>query len=56
MEYMTAKEAAKKWGITPRRVQSLCSEGRIEGAEHMGKIWVIPANARKPERLNEKKR
>lgn len=55
MEYMTAKEAAKKWGVTTRRVQSLCAEGRIKGTERLGKVWVIPADARKPNRLNEKR-
>lgn len=27
-DYMTAKEAAEKWGISQRRVQILCVEGR----------------------------
>lgn len=49
MEFITAKEAAKKWGITPRRVQILCSEGRIEGAWRLGNVWAIPLNAPKPE-------
>ena len=48
MEFITAKEAAKKWGITPRRVQILCSEGRIEGAWRLGNAWAIPMNAPKP--------
>lgn len=26
MEYMSAPEAAKKWGISERRVQKLCEE------------------------------
>nr|AGS51994.1 hypothetical protein [uncultured bacterium contig00006] len=36
MEYMTAKEAAERWGITVRQVQSCCKSGRIEGAVSMG--------------------
>ncbi|MDI3541050.1 MAG: hypothetical protein PWP66_588 [Thermosediminibacterales bacterium] len=32
LDYMTTQEAAPKWGITVRRVQLLCAEGRIEGA------------------------
>lgn len=32
IEYITTCEAAEKWGITVRRVQLLCSQGRIEGA------------------------
>ena len=30
-EYMTVKEAAEKWGIGTRRVNTLCHEGRIDG-------------------------
>ena len=47
-EYMTIKQAAQKWGIGERRINTLCQEGRIEGASKMGNIWVIPANAEKP--------
>lgn len=48
MKYITAREAAKKWGITQRRVQVLCSEGRIEGIFKLGENWAIPENATKP--------
>lgn len=48
MEFMTAKEAAEKWGITPRRVQVLCAEGRIPGAWRLGNAWAIPINSGKP--------
>ncbi|TVX23369.1 helix-turn-helix domain-containing protein, partial [Streptococcus pneumoniae] len=34
--YITAKEAAKKWGISDRRVRILCSEGKIHGAYQEG--------------------
>ena len=30
-EYISAPEAAKKWGISERRVQKLCEENRILG-------------------------
>lgn len=30
--YMTAKEAAAKWGISDRRIRTLCFEGKIPGA------------------------
>lgn len=49
MDYMSAKEAANKWGISKRRVQTLCAEDRIEGAYKVGMVWVIPKNAGKPE-------
>ena len=46
--YRTIKETAELWGITPRRLQVLCSEGRIEGATKFGREWAIPTNAKKP--------
>ncbi len=54
-EYMTAKEAAEKWGITVRRVQLLCVEGRIPGAQKYSSIWAIPRDAEKPKDERVKK-
>lgn len=48
MNGITTKEAAEKWGITPRQVQLLCARGRISGAVRFGKAWVIPADVQKP--------
>lgn len=48
MDFMTIKQASEKWGICTRRVQTLCTEGRIDGAERLGHQWVIPINAEKP--------
>ena len=47
--YMTIKQAAEKWDVTPRRIQKLCADGRIEGAMKFGRDWAIPADAAKPE-------
>ena len=47
MDYMTLKEAAEKWGVTPRRV-NYCAAGRIPGAVKMAGVWLIPKNAEKP--------
>ena len=47
--YRNVKETAKLWGITPRRLQILCAEGRIEGASKLGREWAISINAVKPE-------
>lgn len=49
LSYMSAKEAAEKWSISQRRVSVLCSENRIEGAMMVGKMWIIPSNAKKPQ-------
>lgn len=46
--YMTVQETAEKWGITPRQVQILCKENRVDGAMRMSRIWIIPENAIKP--------
>lgn len=46
--YLTVDEVAKKWGITPRRVQVLCGESRISGVEKQGNVWFIPESAVKP--------
>ena len=48
MDYMTLKEAAEKWGVTPRRVNYYCPAGRIPGAVKMAGVWLIPKNAEKP--------
>ena len=48
MDYIAAKRAAERWGISLRRVQKLCSEGRIPGVERVGRDWLIPRDAEKP--------
>ena len=45
MEYITVGEAAKKWGVSTRRVQYLCTNDRIKGAVRFGPIWKIPETA-----------
>ena len=48
MNYLSTRQASEKWGITPRRIQVLCAEGRIPGAIRIGEIWGIPENVEKP--------
>lgn len=48
MEFMSAREAANKWGISQRRVAVLCSEQRIAEATMVGNMWIIPSTAEKP--------
>ena len=48
MEFMSAREAADKWGISQRRVSALCSENRVADAAMVGNMWIIPINAEKP--------
>ena len=47
---ITAKQAAEKWGVTPRRVQMLCKAGEIPGAVQWGRTWMIPFAANLPNR------
>ena len=48
MEYISCPEAAKKWGISERRVQKFCEDGRIPGVIKFGRMWMIPKDAKKP--------
>ncbi len=54
MDYLTAGKMAEKWGISQRSVRNYCAQGRIAGAKLMGKIWYIPEDAQKPDRVNKK--
>ena len=49
MEYMSINQASQEWGITPRRVQVLCAQNRIDGACRIGNVWAIPKDAQKLE-------
>lgn len=54
MGFLTASEIAKKWNISERSVRNYCKQGRVKGAEQKGKLWLIPENAEKPERIEHK--
>ena len=47
--FMSVKEASQKWGISDRRIRSLCEQGKICGAYREGRAWKIPINANKPD-------
>ena len=57
LEFISAPEAAKKWGISERRVQKLCEENRIPGVAKFSRMWLIPKDDEKPAdgRLRNKK-
>lgn len=46
--YMKITEASEKWGIGERRINTLCLQGRIEGAIKFGNTWAIPSDTNKP--------
>lgn len=43
-EYISAKEAATKIGVTARWVQQLCKDGKVDGAKRFGTqdVWLVP--------------
>ena len=45
---MTTKEASVRWGISERRINTLCMEGRLPGAYKEGNRWFIPQEVQKP--------
>jgi Fic family protein len=46
--FMTVKQASEKWGISERRIRTLCSDGKISGAYQEKRMWHIPIDAVKP--------
>lgn len=46
MTLLTPAQYAKRHGVSARRIQALCEQGRIPGAHQlMGKWWAIPEDA-----------
>ena len=50
MTYLSVSEIAKLWNLSERSIRNYCAEGRIPGAMLVGKTWMIPSDAVKPER------
>ncbi|MDD3051349.1 MAG: DNA-binding protein [Candidatus Cloacimonetes bacterium] len=48
MEYLSITQTSEKWGLSKRRIQVLCQDGRLPGAMKVGSYWAIPADAEKP--------
>lgn len=46
--FLSCREMAQKWGVSERRVGQYCAEGRVAGAQKIGKSWALPADAEKP--------
>ncbi|WP_333646394.1 DNA-binding protein [Lacrimispora sp.] len=49
MEYISVKEAAEQWGLTPRMVIYHCVNGRIKGSDKVAGVWLVPRDATRPE-------
>lgn len=54
-KWIRAKELAKLWGISSRRVNQLCKENLLSGAIKSGKFWMIPSDVEKPDVVRKKK-
>lgn len=51
MKYMSTKEAAEKWGVSPKTVSKWCREEKIifiARPEKIGGKWRIPVEAKYP--------
>lgn len=42
MNYLSCIDAAKKLGVSTRRIQQMCKQGEISGAIKDGRTWLIP--------------
>lgn len=54
--YISVKEYAVSHDIAERTVRNYCIQGKIAGAQIIGKTWSIPADAPLPRRANAKVR
>lgn len=45
MDYISCESAAKKIGVSTRRIQQMCKQKEIVGAVKNGRNWLIPGNA-----------
>jgi len=43
--YVTVSEIAKRWEVKTRTIQMMCLKGKIQGAEKIGNMWMIPIDA-----------
>ena len=48
MKYLSIRQTAERWGISTRRIQILCAQGRVPGAIRIDYSWAIPDDEPKP--------
>ena len=46
--YISIREASYRWGVSERRVNQYCAEGRIPGASRFGRSWAIRKTRKSP--------
>ena len=54
MKMLSVADQAAKWGVAERTVRNYCAHGRIPGAVLKGKTWLIPEDAERPARINQR--
>ncbi len=54
MDYISTKEYAAAHGVAERTVRNYGIQGKIAGAQLVGKTWNLPADAPLPQRKNAK--
>lgn len=52
MKLVSVTEYATTHGLSPRTVRNYCHTGKIHGAQLVGKLWMLPADAPMPPRTN----
>lgn len=55
MKYISCAEAASAMGITIRRVQQMCKQGKLPGAVKNGREWLIPKDTFSADSYEKKK-
>ena len=58
MEFMTVREAARKWGYAEATIRGWCKDGKLTVsccAEKVSGRWRIPANAECPKPVKKTK-
>ena len=53
-KFISVAEFADKYSVPERTVRNYCAQGKIDGAELVGKTWNIPADAVLPEKNKQK--
>ena len=52
MNYLSARQTAKKWGVNVSLVKRYCTQGRVPGVVFQGGTWRIPKDAIRPTRTD----
>lgn len=48
MKLTSVQDTALRWGLSTKMVTQLCRENRVEGAEKISGVWLIPDTTLKP--------